>query len=269
MSEQLKTPASYLDAADITTDKLTHQPEGVILLSYLPKTVQSPPNVELHPRPDYAEGRKRSIHGVYFADLALAHTDRPVVTQPVAIKPVLSVHFAAHEYRTADYLNRDGQQLTFQLLGFIRRGSQFSTITKFDSGVVSYDNIILQERSRPPEQAVQEALIVAARTLLILHDKQLVHGDFQIKNTASDINGRTRVVDLTTMRAFSTASDVSDDITQYTGSLTRFGTRPSPITQQQFQDYFLDTYRDGITDVFPVQRQADVRIALAGLRAML
>ena len=248
MSEQLKTPASYLDAADITTDKLTHQPEGVILLSYLPKTVQSPPNVELHPRPDYAEGRKRSIHGVYFADLALAHTDRPVVTQPVAIKPVLSVHFAAHEYRTADYLNRDGQQLTFQLLGFIRRGSQFSTITKFDSGVVSYDNIILQERSRPPEQAVQEALIVAARTLLILHDKQLVHGDFQIKNTASD---------------------VSDDITQYTGSLTRFGTRPSPITQQQFQDYFLDTYRDGITDVFPVQRQADVRIALAGLRAML
>lgn len=134
---------------------------------------------------------------------------------------------------------------------------------------MSYDNILLQESHKPTESKIVEALTVAAQTLVILNSKGLVHGDFQVKNTASDINGRTRIIDLTTIGKLHDMEDMSDDILLYAESLTRFGTQLSPISQQQFDDHFLHTYEEKITDIFPLQKQVEARIAISAIRSSL
>lgn len=270
MHDRMKYGLSYVYTRDVTSDTIREWlPEGVILLSQLPKLGQPTSSVEIHEIPDYAKGRKDSVHRVKFGNMIIPEQSSTLTTQPVAIKPVESARHAVREYKAEKYLNKEGEQLAFRTLGFTKTGGNFSTITEFDQGVVSYDNILLQESHKPTESKIAEALTVAAQTLVILNSKGLVHGDFQVKNTASDINGRTRIIDLTTIGKLHDMEDMSDDILLYAESLTRFGTQLSPISQQQFDDHFLHTYEEKITDIFPLQKQVEARIATSAIRSSL
>ena len=266
----MKYGLSYIYTRDVTSDTIEEWlPEGVILLSQLPKLGQPTSSVQINEIPDYAKGRKDSIHRVKFGDMIIPEQSSTLTTQPVAIKPVKSARHAVREYKAERYLNKAGEQLAFRILGFTKTGGNFSTITEFDQGVVSYDNILLQESHKPTESKIAEALTVAAQTLVILNSKGLVHGDFQVKNTASDINGRTRIIDLTTIGKLHDMEDVSDDILLYAESLTRFGTQLSPVSQQQFDDHFLHIYEENIPDIFPIQRQLEAKMATSAIRSSL
>lgn len=270
MHDRMKYGLSYVYTRDVTSDTIREWlPEGVILLSQLPKLGQPTSSVEIHEIPDYAKGRKDSVHRVKFGNMIIPEQSSALTTQPVAIKPVESARHAVREYKAEKYLNKEGEQLAFRTLGFTKTGGNFSTVTEFDQGVVSYDNILLQESHKPTESKIAEALTVAAQTLVILNSKGLVHGDFQVKNTASDINGRTRIIDLTTIRKLHDMEDMSDDILLYAESLTRFGTQLSPISQQQFDDHFLHIYEENIPDIFPMQRQLEAKMATSAIRSSL
>ncbi|QJU07460.1 hypothetical protein FBF29_01955 [Candidatus Saccharibacteria bacterium oral taxon 488] len=270
MHDRMKYGLSYVYTRDVTSDTIREWlPEGVILLSQLPKLGQPTSSVQIHEIPDYAKGRKDSVHRVKFGNMIIPEQSSALTTQPVAIKPVESARHAVREYKAEKYLNKEGEQLAFRTLGFTKTGGNFSTITEFDQGVVSYDNILLQESHKPTEPKIAEALTVAAQTLVILNSKGLVHGDFQVKNTASDINGRTRIIDLTTIGKLHDMEDVSDDILLYAESLTRFGTQLSPVSQQQFDDHFLHIYEKNIPDIFPIQRQLEAKMATSAIRSSL
>lgn len=90
-----------------------------------------------------------------------------------------------------------------------------------------------------------------------------------MKNTASDVNGRIRVIDLTMIKRLRDTEDVLSDITLYTESLTRFGTQPSPVSPEQFDDYFLHTYEKSVSDIFPKQRTLEIKMAIAAVRDSL
>ena len=269
MGEYIKSNLSYLCTRDATASNVENSPEGIILLSRIPRDNQPTSEVELHARPDYSLGREDSRHGVQFADLVVPRRSGTSTVQPIALKPVMSAKGAVREHKIARYLNKQGEQLTFRPLGFTRWGGNFSTITEFDQGVVSYDNTLLEKTHKPTESEIAEALTVAAQTLIILNDIGLVHGDFQVKNTASDVNGRIRVIDLTMMKRLRDTEDVLSDITLYTESLTRFGTQLSPVSPEQFDDHFLHTYEKSVSDIFPKQRQLEVKMDISAMRGSL
>ena len=104
---------------------------------------------------------------------------------------------------------------------------------------------------------------------MTLNDFGLMHGDFQVKNTARDTNNRVRIVDLTEMRKFNSPDDALNDIMLYMESLSKFGTRFSPVSPQQFDEYFLKTYEKNIPDVFPESKRLEVKMAIHALRDML
>ena len=269
MGECIKSNLSYLCTRDATASNVKNSPEGIILLSRIPRDKQPASEAELHTRPGYSLGREDSIHGVQFADLVIPRRSGISTVQPIALKPVMSAKGAVREHKIARYLNKQGEQLTFRPLGFTRWGGNFSTITEFDQGVVSYDNILLEKTHKPTESEIAEALTVAAQTLIILNDIGLVHGDFQVKNTASDVNGRIRVIDLTMIKRLRDTEDVLSDITLYTESLTRFGTQLSPVSPEQFDDYFLHTYEKSVSNTFPKQRQLEVKMGISAMRGSL
>lgn len=273
MSEYLESKLSYIHPSDVTISNLKNSPEGIILLSDISKPNQTPLDVRVDKVPKYAEGREDSVYQVQFGDMTISgQTDSsPKIIQPVAIKAADSLSRAIREYNTIKYLNsrEEGRRLTFQTLGFTRWGSNYSVITEFESGVVTYDNTILNETYSPAESEISEALTTAALTLVTLNDLNLVHGDFQVKNTARDINNRVRIVDLTEMRRFNSPDDTFEDIALYIESLSGFGTRFSHVSPQQFDEYFLKTYEKNIPDIFSASKRLEVKMAVHALRDML
>lgn len=273
MSEYLESKLSYIHPSDVTISNLKNSPEGIILLSDISKPDQTPLDVRVDKVPKYAEGREDSIYQVQFGDMTISgQTDSsPKIIQPIAIKAADSLSRAIREYNTIKYLNsrEEGRRLTFQTLGFTRWGSNYSVITEFESGVVTYDNTILNETYSPAESEISEALTTAALTLVTLNDLNLVHGDFQVKNTARDINNRVRIVDLTEMRRFNSPDDTFEDIALYIESLSGFGTRFSHVSPQQFDEYFLKTYEKNIPDIFSASKRLEVKMAVHALRDML
>lgn len=273
MSEYLESKLSYIHPSDVTTSNLKNSPEGIILLSDISKPDQTPLDVRVDKVPKYAEGREDSVYQVQFGDMTISgQTDSsPKIIQPIAIKAADSLSRAIREYNTIKYLNsrEEGTRLTFQTLGFTRWGSNYSVITEFESGVVTYDNTILNETYSPTESEISEALTTAALTLATLNDLNLVHGDFQVKNTARDINNRVRIVDLTEMRRFNSPDDTFEDIALYIESLSGFGTRFSHVSPQQFDEYFLKTYEKNIPDIFSASKRLEVKMAIHVLRDML
>ena len=261
----------YISPQDVNRETVKNLPEGVTLLSNAPGLAAKLHNrfVSLTTNDDYFQGREDSIHGVHFADMEIFHNgNTSPTTQPIAIKPVFSPGGAVREYKASGYLNRC-DQLTFRHLGFIRWGGNFNTITEFDQGVVSYDNVLLNREYRPDEQSIAEALTVAANTLILLNDRNLVHGDFQVKNTASDVTGATRIIDVTTLRKFSDAEDICEDMSVYIESLTRFGEKTSPVSPQQVDEYLLRPYIEAIPDIFPIQSKLEVEMTVRALRDTL
>lgn len=97
MGEYIKSNLSYLCTRDATASNVENSPEGIILLSRIPRDNQPVSEAELHARPGYSLGREDSIHGVQFADLVIPRRPGISTVQPIAIKPVMcpqSVLFA-------------------------------------------------------------------------------------------------------------------------------------------------------------------------------
>lgn len=122
MGEHIKSNLSYLCTRDITASSVENSPEGIILLSRIPRANHPVSEAELHARPGYSLGREDSMHGVQFADLVIPRRPGISTVQPIAIKPVMSAKRAVREHKVARYLNKQGEQLAFRPLGFTRWG---------------------------------------------------------------------------------------------------------------------------------------------------
>lgn len=89
MGEYIKSNLSYLCTRDITANNVENSPEGIILLSRIPRANHPVSEAELHARPGYSLGREDSMHGVQFADLVIPRRPGISTVQPIAIKPVM------------------------------------------------------------------------------------------------------------------------------------------------------------------------------------
>jgi len=219
---------------------------------------EQPPNSALLTvRPEYKEGRRDSVSGVWFADMT---TDDTLATQAVAIKPRLPPWLAAQEFRTANEINQSSQrQLTFQPIGFVRTKAgeeRHGIITKFEEDVKSFNNILHPGNGEKPDTAtVTSALGCAAEALAILHGLGYEHGDYLLQNTACDSKGRPRIIDITSAKKRKHPNDFRTDLELYIGSLSRFGQIKPPATRKQITDYFLGPYRGEIPNIFSEQEQ--------------
>ena len=183
--------------------------------------------------------------------------------QPIAIKPLSKAWLAAREFRTAKRLNRDTQR-TFRSLGFLSMGGQIATVTEFEEGVTSFDNI-LWRRHQLQEKEIHWALSCAAAGLISLHSEGYTHGDYQVKNTAYSSTLQPRIIDITDVRKRADPFEFGDDLTLYIESLSIFGRRPSKASSQQVKESFLDPYHQVIHDIFPKSKQQSMREILTHL----
>lgn len=205
---------------------------------------------DLNERTDYLLGRQDSMHGVEFADMLVSDGSLVEYTQPVAIKPLDEAWLAVREYRTANSLNSISPNATFNNVGFMRIDDKFATLTRFEQGVTSFDNILWKEK-KPTTNEVEWALSCAAASLIFLHANQYVHGDFQVKNTAYGTDMTSRIIDVTTTKKQADPMMFMDDIYLYTESLGRFGTQASHTSEDEVHEFLLEPYRDAIDDIFP------------------
>lgn len=225
----------------------------------------------LKPREDYKTGRDDSLHNVRFAEMSVIGEQKQLSTQPVAIKPFNVERLATHEYRMATELNKS-RPTTFYPIGFLRekdeRGNEkICTVTKFDQGVTSCDNILWggRERPQPADSDIALALRTAVRSLFILHGQGLWHGDFQAKNTAYDIALQPCIIDLTTVKKRSDPYQFGEDLSLYLSSLSRYGHQTPYPTEEQVDDLFLCPYFDQVGDMFPRSKQQTMREIIACL----
>lgn len=273
MSELSGGNVSLISPIDIKkghglTHTLNEMPDGHTLL--VGNSAEAPGLVQANymDRPDYKNGRGDSIQRVEFADLTIStdrQTDRGLTTQPVAIKPYPRAWMAARDFRLANQLNSEGK-VTFEPLGFTKIDGKVAGLTRFEQGVTSFDNILWSTEAAPSDQQVRWALSCAAATLTFLHGKGYTHGDFQVKNTAHDINLEPRVIDITTVRK---KDDFEEDIATYLESLTRFGTRHSPVEEGQVDEYFLNPYEEMLPEIFTREQASEMRMNIQAVRYIL
>ena len=218
-------------------------------------------------RPEYGEGRHNSIQEVRFGDLTVSSPEATLSTQPIALKPYNKSWLAAQDFRTACSLNRD-RKVTFEPLGFTKIDDKIALLTRFEQGVVSFDNILWGD-SRPEDREIEWSLVCAATTLIFLHGNGRIHGDFQVKNTAYDINLQPRVIDTTTMRQRQDPCEFGKDIICYIESLSRFGRQAPYPSEEQVRDMFIGTYHDTIDDIFPHSRRQNMKEIIASLACRL
>lgn len=90
-------------------------------------------------RDDYREGRRRSQHGVHFADITLSNLsgDTTYSKQPVAVKPFEDPSTAVQDFIVSNEINKAaGGTATFVPVGFLKQpDSKIALITKFEEGV--------------------------------------------------------------------------------------------------------------------------------------
>lgn len=219
------------------------------------------------PVPEYYEGRKDSMQQVEFANLTVSAGEAVLSTQPVALKPYDRPWMAIRDFRTAHALNKDGK-VTFEPLGFTKMGDKIALLTRFEQGVVSFDNILWNETA-PREKQIEWSLACAAATLIFLHGNGYVHGDFQVKNTAYDINLQSRVIDVTTIRQRQDPHEFGKDISYYLKSLSRFGRQTPYPSQEQVHGIFVDAYYDTIDEIFSRNQRQTMKQTIAALACRL
>lgn len=280
MSERQHLPLSFIDQGR-TTKGLTPllqqlPPNHLMLVSQEGTEANATSNAALlEPRDDYKEGRDDSVQEVHFADLSVLGESESLNTQPVAIKPFDVEWLATRDYRTAVNLNSE-RHITFEPIGFMRGGGKqggdkICTITKFEQGVTSCDNILWggRERQRPADLEIALALSTAAQSLMILHGQGLGHGDFQVKNTAYDITLQPRIIDTTTVKKQSDPYKFGEDLSLYLTSLSRGGRQVPYPTEEQVENFFLQPYHDQIDNMFPHSKKQTMREIIARLAVNL
>lgn len=276
MDEISRVPLSSINPEQTTkglTPRLQQLPmDHLLLVSDNHETVDSSTTAAmLNPREDYETGRDNSVQKVHFADLSVLGDNEILSTQPVAIKPFDVEWLATRDYRTAIKLN-EGGHVTFEPIGFLRKEDEqgknkICTITKFEQGVTSCDNILWgnNERQRPADSSISLALGIAAQSLIMLHDRRLHHGDFQVKNTAYDITQQLCIIDLTSVKKQNDPYKFGEDLSLYLSSLSRYGKQTPYPTEEQVEDLFLRPYHDQIDNIFPHSKRQTMRKIIACL----
>lgn len=204
--------------------------------------------------PDYYAGRTDSVQQVEFGDATTRAGNNGLTSYPVALKPYSQPWIALRDYRTAKKLNEICPNVTYQPIGFAKDANKIYGITRFEKGVVSFDNILWDERT-PSEKEIEWALGCAAASLIFLHANGYAHRDYQVKNTAYDETLSSRIVDTTSVRQRNNPLTFINDVATYAESLSQFGRRQSHILAPQMRDYFLDDYYDAIPDIYPKSKQ--------------
>lgn len=213
-------------------------------------------------RDDYREGRRRSQHGVYFADITLSNPsgDTTYSKQPVAVKPFEDPSAAVQDFVVSNEINKAaGGTTTFIPVGFLRQpDGRIALITKFEEGVKTFDTV-LQRPERPTEAEIRWALRHAAETLFFLHANDWIHGDAQIQNTAYDSNLNSRIVDVTDVRKMTLFDDedIRDlryDLKRYLRSLNQphpqeLNHREDTVTTEQAMKFLIEPYEELSVDI--------------------
>lgn len=127
------------------------------------------------------------------------------------------------------------------------------TVTRFEEGVTSCDNLIFN-----PERTAQEvylALATAAESLLFLHGEAgMTHGDFLPRNTAYDPSLQFRIIDTTTARKSTNPDDYLDDIQRYIAGLRDSNAHEEfSIPNEFINGIFLDTYQKTARGTLPIE----------------
>lgn len=220
-------------------------------IASLPTTVTTKEN------DTYRTGREDSMHDVRFADMHISGNTL-LSRLPVALKPYpekFSI-LAGRDYATSVRLNKlnEDRQITFAYAGFMRdKEGTLHTITRFEEGVTSCDNLIFNpERT---EQEVYLALVTAAESLLFLHGEAgMTHGDFLPRNTAYDPSLQFRIIDTTTARDSTNPDDYLDDIQRYIAGLRDPNVHEEfSIPNEFINGIFLDTYQKTARGTLPTE----------------
>lgn len=205
----------------------------------------------------YRTGREDSMHDVRFADMCISGNTL-LSRLPVALKPYpekLSI-LAGRDYATDVRLNKlsNNRQITFAYAGFMRdEEGTLHTITRFEEGVTSCDNLVFNpERT---EQEVHLALATAAESLLFLHGEAgMIHGDFLPRNTAYDPSLQFRIIDTTTARESTDPDDYIDDIQRYIAGLRDTNVHEKfAVPNEAINGIFLDTYQKTARGTLPTE----------------
>lgn len=261
-------PTSFIDpqtAQEGLMPALNNLPEGhILLVSDQTEDISSvAQEVTFAERPDYEQGREHSMHEVHFADMsAIGKDDSTLSVQPVAIKPYPKSWpwLAEHDYVISKKLNdQHNRQIAYSTIGFTRWHGVVSSLTQFEQGVTSCDNLLWKGEKHPttPED-IRLALGVAAQTLVFLHDLGMVHGDFAVRNTAYDSTMQFRVIDVTTTHPDKTPDEFCSDISAYIESISDHTWGNSAVNNQQIAELFLAPYRKTAPDILPKSARLDI-----------
>lgn len=222
-----------------------------------PTIASLPTTVTTKKNDTYRTGREDSMHDVRFADMLIS-SNTLLSRLPVALKPYpekFSI-LAGRDYITSVRLNKlsEDRQITFAHAGFMRDNQGvLHTITRFEEGVTSCDNLIFNpERT---EQEVYLALATAAESLLFLHGEAgMIHGDFLPRNTAYDPSLQFRIIDTTTARESTDPDDYLDDIQRYIAGLRDTNIHEEfSISNDVINEIFLDKYQKTARGTLPTE----------------
>ena len=163
-------------------------------------------------KPEFAIGRKQSIHSLEFGQLVISSEFDQEIPTHIAVKPYLKdYHYfetpeksLVHEWAANYHVGLlTTYERSFLPLGIWRDSKDTpQLITLFDESVQSFDNIfwgLKNNQQESSEKKISMALGQSMFGLGILHGGGLAHDDPQIKNFARD-QKRLRFIDLETLR---------------------------------------------------------------------
>lgn len=160
-------------------------------------------SIDFQAMTEWAEGREDSLHGVEFGVLRLGTTNGSETELEVALKPFHTWRRGAANELAAMLKTPELTTIrSFEPLGMINNGRKIALLTRFETEVLSLDNIEWQRGIYQPFQEtfdVMEALQKSALTLAHMHQAGVVHNDAQIKNMAvvsNDVLTEVRLIDL-------------------------------------------------------------------------
>lgn len=237
--------------------------EAVIISKESPNLIDEVAYAHFTENHAFSVGREHSMHDVTFGDFAITAASGEQLSRPsVAIKPYpkqwpwLAEHDFVISRRLDDATN---QRMTYQTIGFLRNHqAEIASITEFEQGVQSCDNLLYGNRhEQATDETVRLALTTAAKSLFILNNESLAHGDFFPRNTAIDHSLQPRIIDLTTITKAAKPDDFFRDIHDYARSVLQpdWG---APVAKADLINLLLEPYLDAIPDILPASARKAV-----------
>lgn len=204
------------------------------------------------PRQEYSIGRDDGFNPKMFGDLG----DMPVIIKFIdpddIVNPPINEGRAPEQY-IADVLRitqevRETEAPTPDILGIAKIDGQHAIISEFDPNIESFHDL-LRNPGNPDRAEIRHALGCAATSIIGLHSKGIVHGDFDSQNTAHDrVTNQARTIDLAS--AYYESSDNSRifDLRGYSSTLNLQDPdgRVSHVWVSDAREEFLDPYIEAV-----------------------